>query len=228
LALKNSLFLEWLEDRFLPGIPEFHWQDESATALLIIDLVRGFCDIGPLASPRVEALVEPVAAFVRQAQRRGVSHFCWCCDEHPADSPEFAAFPPHCLAGTAESELHPVLQQLNLGQRFSKGALSGMLETGLPAYLQTHPEIQRFILVGDCTDLCIFQTAMHLRMLANARNLNWQVIVIANLVATYDLPLEIAEQVGAMPHPGDFCHTLALYQLRLNGCQVERYSSISE
>ncbi|MBT9584650.1 cysteine hydrolase [bacterium] len=227
MNLDSASFVEWLEARFLPELPDFQWDDGARTAILVIDLVRGFCDQGPLASPRVDALVKPVGAFLQEAQRRGVKHFCFCCDEHPPDSPEFQAFPPHCLAGSSESALHPHLSQLGLGQRFAKGALNGMLETGLPAYLQAHPELDRFVLVGDCTDLCIFQTAMHLRMLANARGLSWQVVVVANLVDTFDLPLTVAQSLGALPHPGDLCHAFALYQLRLNGCRVERYSSIS-
>lgn len=220
-------FTDWLENQFLPGLPRFQWPQPGRTAVLVVDLVRGFCHLGPLASPRIEGLIGPTAAFLQEAHAKGVRHFCFCCDEHPPDSPEFEAYPPHCLAGTEESDLHPTLAALKLGPRFGKGSLNGMLETALPSYLAAHPLVDHFLLVGDCTDLCIYSTAMHLRLTANARKLDWKVYVLADLVDTYDLPLEVAQKVGVLPHPGDFLHALALYQLRLNGCRVERYSSIS-
>jgi hypothetical protein len=75
--------------------------------------------------------------------------------------------------------------------------------------------------VGDCTDLCVYQLAMYLRLRHNARNVpGVSVIVPANAVDTYDLPAEAAEAVGAMPHPGDFFHQVFLYHMALNGIQV--------
>lgn len=221
-------FLTWLDEEFMPAIPTFQWETCSQpdrVAVLVIDLVRGFCHVGPLASPRVEALVGPAADFLRHAAERGVQHIYYCCDEHPPDSPEFQAFPPHCVAGTAESELHPLLAELPFGRRVPKRSLNALLDTELTANLPA--EVQDFILLGDCTDLCVYSAAMHLRTTANARGLDWRVRVLANLVDTYDLPLAAARSLGALPHPANLCHRMALYQMRLNGCVLENYSSIS-
>jgi hypothetical protein len=77
--------------------------------------------------------------------------------------------------------------------------------------------------VGNCTDLCVYQLAMHLRVRHNARNVpGVSVIVPANAVDTYDLPVETASAIGAMPHPGDFFHQVFLYHMALNGIQVVR------
>jgi nicotinamidase-related amidase len=228
LVVKEQEFFSWLGDEFLPSLPEFSWAEfgePASVAVLVVDLVRGFCHMGPLASPRVEALVQPTAAFLQDAAARGVGHIWYCCDEHPPDSPEFHAFPPHCVAGTAESDLHPELAALGLGRRISKGSLNAMLETELPGLIEANPELRHFVLVGDCTDLCIYSAGMHLRMLANARGSDWQVWVVANLVNTYDLPIAVAKEIGAMPHPGELCHQFALYQMRLNGCRLVNYSS---
>ena len=225
----SQAFFTWLEGPFLQSLPAFAGPSlrPARTAILVVDLVRGFCHLGPLASPRVEALVPRVRAFLEEAQRRGVAQFWFCCDEHQADSPEFQSFPPHCVAGTAESELHPHLEGFPGGLRFAKGSLNALLEPELERHLQSHAELEHFILVGDCTDLCIYSAAMHLRMQANRAGLSRQVWVLADLVDTYDLPLDLAQGLGAMPHPGDLCHAWGLYQMRLNGCQVVRYSSIS-
>lgn len=225
----SQAFLDWLEGPFLQDMPDFDWAALSPerTAILVVDLVRGFCHLGPLASPRVEALVPRVRAFLEEARQQGVEQFWFCCDEHQADSPEFQAFPPHCVAGTAESEIHPLLEGFPGGLRFAKGSLNALLEPELEQHLQALPQLEHFVLLGDCTDLCIYSAAMHLRMQANRLGLKRRIWVLADLVDTYDLPLEVASSLGAMPHPGDLCHAWGLYQMRLNGCQVVRYSSIS-
>jgi hypothetical protein len=74
--------------------------------------------------------------------------------------------------------------------------------------------------VGDCTDLCVYQLAMDLRTAANARQLPRRVIVPVNCVDTYDLPVETARAAGIMPHPGDFMHAVFLYSMALNGVEI--------
>lgn len=217
----NQAFFEWLE-KDLQATPALDWNElrPQSTAILVIDLVRGFCHQGPLASPRVEALVEPVARFLKQARDRGVEHIWFCGDAHPPNSPEFDSFPPHCLEGTSEAELHPSLAALDLGARhFPKRSLNAFEGTGLQEYVdRLDPSVNNFVLVGDCTDLCVYSAAMHLRLSANAQGLDRRVVVVSDLVDTYDLPVEVATSIGAVPHPGDLCHSMGLYQLRLNGC----------
>jgi nicotinamidase-related amidase len=82
--------------------------------------------------------------------------------------------------------------------------------------------VDTFIVVGDCTDICVYQLAMHLLTWANARDLEWRVIVPEDCVQTYDLPLETANQVGAKPHPGDLLHQVFLYHMALNGIEIVR------
>jgi hypothetical protein len=76
------------------------------------------------------------------------------------------------------------------------------------------------MVVGDCTDLCTYQLAMFLRLDANARQKARRVIVPADCVQTYDLPVEIASGLGALPHPGNLLHAVFLYHMQLNGVEV--------
>lgn len=216
-------FEQWLRHDFPASWPRFDWNalgDPASVGILVIDMVRGFCDLGPLASPRVAALVNPIADWVRQARDSGVSNIWFACDEHPADSAEFASFPPHCVAGSEESELMPALR--GLGKRVPKASLNALLNSSLLAEIEANSQLRHFVLVGDCTDLCVSAAAMHLRLLANQRALPWTVWVLADLVDTYDLPVDAALSVGALPHPADACHLWGLYQLALNGCRVAR------
>ena len=61
---------------------------------------------------------------------------------------------------------------------------------------------------------------MHLRLRANARGLDQRVIVPANCVETYDMPVATARELGIMPHDGDLLHRISLYLMALNGIQV--------
>ncbi len=94
------------------------------------------------------------------------------------------------------------------------------MNTGLNDWLQAKPEVDTFIVVGDCTDLCTYQLAMHLRLDANARQRHRRIIVPANAVDTYDRTVATAQQQGGLPHDGDLLHAVFLYHMALNGIEV--------
>ena len=194
-------------------------------ALLAVDLTNGFCYTGPLASPRVKALIAPVVRLMERAQRAGVSHFLLPQDAHEPDALEFGQFPPHCVRGTAEAETVPEIKALPFYPSMTvlpKNSINASLHSGLEAWLQAHPDVDTFIVVGDCTDLCTYQLAMGLRLRANAAQLRQRIVVPAGAVATYDMPVETARQIGAVSHAGDLLHLIFLYSLMLNGVEVVR------
>jgi hypothetical protein len=78
-----------------------------------------------------------------------------------------------------------------------KNSLNPAIETGFDAWWDQNRHINRAIVVGDCTDLCVYQLAMHLRMRANALNLrDFEVIVAENVGDEYTVqqqdPAEIS------------------------------------
>jgi nicotinamidase-related amidase len=198
----------------------------ASAAIFSTDMVVGFCERGNLASARVGALTEPVVDLFQRAYALGVRHFMLAQDTHHPQTPEFEAWPVHCVRGTEEAETIPQLRALPFADRFTvieKNSLHPGLETGFDAWLDAHPDLRTAIVVGNCTDLCVYQMAMHLRVRHNARNMpDVSVIVPANAVDTYDLPPEAAEALGAIPHPGNFFHQVFLYHMALNGIQVVR------
>jgi nicotinamidase-related amidase len=199
--------------------------DPAATAIFSADMIVGFCDSGNLASARVDALTGPVVGLVTRAWDLGVRQIVLLQDTHDPTTPEFRAWPVHCVAGTSESETIPELAALPFSDKFTvvpKNSLAPGQATTFDAWLDAHPEIATAIVVGDCTDLCTYQLAMHLRVRANSRNIQrFEVIVPANAVDTYDLPPE-ALPAGVFPHPGDFFHQVFLYHMALNGIRIVR------
>jgi len=197
--------------------------DAGRTALLSVDLVNGFCTEGPLASPRVKNIIAPAVRLIQQARSAGVNHFALLQDSHEDSALEFSSFPAHCLAGTKQSETIPEIMGLPFFQEMAvikKNTIHSGLNTGLDAWLSQRQEVDSLIIVGDCTDLCVYQLAMHLKLQGNADHKAVRVIIPADCVDTYDLPVEMAARIGAMPHHADLMHRIFLYHMALNGIEV--------
>jgi len=198
-------------------------QAPERVAVFCVDLINGFCHEGQLQSDRVRAIVEPIVSLFERCYAHGVRHFVLPQDDHPPDAAEFSDYPVHCVHGTSEALTVPELMRLpfsNLFRILPKRSISSSVATGLDSWLAAHRDITHRIVVGDCTDLCTYQLAMHLKLEANTRNAMDPVIVPADCVATYDVPVEQARQMGIPAHPGDFFHSVFLYHMHLNGVQV--------
>ncbi len=209
----------------LPPLPitEMIDGDASKVAIISVDVINGFCYEGPLASPRVASIVDPVVTLFQKSFRAGVRQFVLTQDAHPENAVEFETFPAHCLSGTRESQAVEKIQQLPFFGEFQvipKNSLNSLINTKFTRWLEDHPYVETFVTVGDCTDLCTYQLAMHLKLRANARNERVRVIVPADCIETYDLPVDLARQIGAIPHAGDLLHHIFLYHMMLNGIEV--------
>ncbi|HSV72751.1 MAG TPA: isochorismatase family cysteine hydrolase [Chthonomonadales bacterium] len=192
-------------------------------AVFCVDLLNGFCHEGQLQSDRVRSIIDPIVSLFERCYVQGVRHFVLPQDEHPVDAAEFSDYPVHCVRGTSEAQTVPELLRLPFSDLFTvipKRSISSSVCTGLDAWLAAHPHVTHRVVVGNCTDLCTYQLAMHLKLTANVRNAMDPVVVPADCVATYDVPVEQARQLGIPAHPGDFFHAVFLYHMHLNGVQV--------
>jgi len=223
----STSFLDWLsgweEDLPEPSLEDVI-SDPTRTALISEDMVKGFCDEGALASPRAAGIVPAVVRLFQRAHDLGLRHFLLFQDTHDSDAVEFGAYPPHCVAGTDESKTIEPLKALSFSDLFvtiPKNSISSHLGTGLDAWLEAHPQVTDLIVVGVCTDICVYLAAVHLRVRANVLGQREaRIVVPADCVQTYDLPVAAAEQVGALPHDGDLLHSIFLYHMALNGIEV--------
>lgn len=219
------------------------------TYVFSADMIKGFCKKGNLASPRVDALSMPIADLFTKLREVGVSNFVLVQEWHDAHAKEFSAFPPHCVRETEESKTIPELVELPFAREFvifRKNALSPawsyrekqheppphthpiypkgftpVFRESFEHYIETR-DIDTAIVVGNCTDLCVRELAMFLKMWANEHQKDMRVIIPANCVETFDLPLDVAQKIGAMPHPADIYHVWALHEMARNGIEVVR------
>lgn len=212
----------WQRDR-----PSLRWaeiiSDPHRTAILSVDVINGFCRQGALASPRVAQIVHPVVTLLSRYWSHGGRSILLAQDTHDPQATEFAQWPPHCVRGTSEAETVSEIRALPFYDQITvipKNSINAALEPAFQDWLLGHLDLDTFIVVGDCTDLCTYQLAMYLRLSANDHQQNRRVIVPIDCVDTYDFPVEAARQAGALPHPAEIIHPLFLYHMALNGIEV--------
>lgn len=200
--------------------------------LVFVDILKGFCEMGALSSDRVNEMVQPSAQLAEAFRQKGLpsDHYIFLNDHHPQDAKEFSTFPPHCVRETDEADLvHPLQTFADQpgAKIFHKNATNGMFGVnadGVRFYEWLEETFAKgkplFLMVGDCTDLCIYQNAMGIRLYANEKNADAEVVVPQSHVRTYDISVEQAEQNGIMAHDADFLDLVFLYHLKLNGVEV--------
>jgi nicotinamidase-related amidase len=222
-------FLDYL-DNWLAHLPaaalDSVIQQPAATAVLCVDMINGFCTRGPLSSPRVQGIAAPIARLFSAAHAHGVRHFVLPQDTHDPQAVEFSHYPAHAVRGDVESQTVPELSQLPFATDYiviEKNSISSSENTALDAWLDAHPQVNTLIVTGDCSDLCTYQLAMHLRLRANAAQREGvRVIVPADCVQTYDTPVDVAQRLGIPAHGGDLLHAVFLYNMACNGVEVVR------
>jgi nicotinamidase-related amidase len=192
--------------------------------VISVDVIKGFCTVGPLSSPRVNNIVEPITRLFQLAWDRGVRDIALPQDTHVPDAVEFAQYAPHCIRGTGESDTVEAFKALPFFDQISvipKNSINSALAPGFAEWISARPHITNWLIVGDCTDLCTYQLAMHVRISANQNQQRGvRVVLPVDCVDTYNLPVETAKEIGAVPHDAELLHLVFLYHMMLNGVEV--------
>ena len=215
----------WLEA--LPNLPLYSIFSTSGSpervAIVSVDLIVGFCHSGPLSSPRVAGILPTVQRLFERAHEAGIDKIALAQDTHRPDAEEFGSYPPHCVVDTEESMTVPELTSLPFADHFTiieKNSISSIIEPAFTDWESANGPFATYIVVGDCTDLCVYQAAMALKLRSVAQHLGHRVIVPADCVETYDISVETARQVGGPPHDGDLLHRVFLHSMAQNGIDV--------
>ncbi len=175
------------------------------TALIIVDVVNGFIRQGAMASPIIEGIVPNVAKLAGECKKRGIP-VAALADCHKENCAEFASFPPHCLENTAESELVDELKDMDCFI-IKKNSTNGFHAKEFMHALVGNPSVNTFVVVGDCTDICVMQLCLTLKTWFTAQDRSSEIIVPVNCVETYDSP----------EHNADFMNVAAYKLMKDSG-----------
>lgn len=180
------------------------------TILIIVDMVKGFAIKGALSSPRIGDLIGPMTSFVLKAKEAGISTMAFK-DCHTKSSKEFDTFPEHCLDGTLESEIVEEIDKLGIDIVIPKNSTNGFVAKD---FEEVKEEIlskyKNFIIVGDCTDICIMQFAQTLKAYFNEYDFEKRVIVPTTLVDTFEFDM----------HNATLMNIMSLYLMKSMGIEV--------
>ena len=223
---QNENYLDFL-DEFYMNLKELPigniLNDPAKAAIISVDMINAFCRTGNLASDRVAAIIEPIVDLLMLAWKEGLKRIVLLNDCHTNNAKEFGAFGEHAVCGTIESEMVEEIKSLPFYDEMKiieKNSSNPSQNTEFDRWLGEHPEITTFIVVGDCTDLCIYQASMYLLTAANALDIERRVIIPEVCVSTYDIPVETAKGFSVEPHPADLMHKLFLHHMQLNGIEI--------
>lgn len=207
---KSNAALSTMYDKFINldklEIEEFNKED---TALIVVDLVNGFIREGMLKSDRVESIIEVCKELMIKCENRGIEILAFA-DWHINNSAEFQSYPPHCIGGTSEAELVDEIKENCKYRLIKKNSTNGFMESEFRTWLETHDNIKNFIVVGDCTDICVMHFSLSLKTYFNSMDKTKRIIVPVDSVETYSLN----------DHDGDLMNIISLQILMWNGIDV--------
>jgi nicotinamidase-related amidase len=181
--------------------------DDKETLIVVIDMVNGFAKKGNLFDIRIQKIIQPINQLLLYAKKKSIKIIAFN-DAHEVNSLEFNNFPPHCLKNSWESEsieeFKPFIDQII----YKNSTNSWFNFFYQKKYLNKY---KNFIVVGCCTDICIYQFVICLKTFFNEKNqLNINVIVPEEMVATFDNKEHNAKEY----------HDLFLKSMSLNGINV--------
>ncbi|MBW3611712.1 MAG: isochorismatase family protein [Actinobacteria bacterium] len=185
---------------------------DERTALVVVDVQNDFADpAGNLAVAGGEAVVPVINEEVARATAAG-GFVVATQDWHPPDTPHFekdgGVWPVHCVESTWGAELHPELRIDGPVVRKGTGGEDGYsgftmrdprsgetVPTELEGLLRERG-IERVVVAGLATDVCVKETAL------DAARLGFATTVLTRAVAAVDLQpgdgeAALAEMAGA-------------------------------
>lgn len=177
--------------------------DTDETLLVIVDMIKGFCVSGALASTRSGEISPNVADLINKLPKAKLAFIRDC---HSADAVEFNAFPSHCT-GDEESELVDELKNFS-GIDIPKNSTNGFF--ALSKAVPNLTDYKNIVVVGVCTDICVMQLALSLRAYINETNKLTDVVTFIDCVETYDAPW----------HSGDLSNIASMKLMEQSGVKV--------
>lgn len=109
-------------------------------------------------------------------------------DCHAENCSEFDSFPPHCIENTSESEIVEELKSVGEYTLIKKNSTNGFHAPDFKKFLEENPQIDTFIVCGDCTDICVMNFCLTLQTRFDQDNKSCRIVIPIDCVETYDAP----------------------------------------
>lgn len=178
--------------------------------LVVVDMVRGFIETGPLSDPAISTIIDENVELIKDYTERGQSVVAFR-DAHVIDSKEFDFYPPHCIRGTLESELvDPIKVYEHRMVVIEKDTTNGFLSEGFQRFINENEPFDRIVVTGCCTDICVLQFALTMKTYLQQARLDTKMIVVKDAVETFDLP----------GHPRDEFNDFSFKLMRSAGIEI--------
>lgn len=203
-------FYNQVED-MINHLQNHNLEDYKGRSLIIImDMVNGFAKKGALYSQRINELIPGIKHLLESSKSLDISSLAFL-DSHKCDSLEFNSYVSHCVEDTFEAMLIEELHSIGVNKTIPKASTNGFIEEEFQKYLKSNiDKFDNFIIVGNCTDICVSQFATTLKAYLNKENLKKSIVVPFELVDTYDTE----------NHNGNFLGNIALYNMNINGITI--------
>ena len=187
-------YIDDLNSKKFLSISEFN---PDNTVLVVVDVINGFAKEGNLSSDRVAEIIPTVKNLMQLAKSNGLKTITFV-DSHTSNSTEFDNFPTHCLEGTSESELVDEIKNVAGYTLIKKNSTNGYHAPDFKKFLSEYPNIDTFIVCGDCTDICILNFCLTLKTSFDQDNKSCNIVIPIDSVETYDAPKHYSELMNIM------------------------------
>ena len=160
----------------------------ASKAMFVVDVNKGFLVKGNMASPSSQHII-PVCKRIIEKFLAEEEVVVYVNDWHTDETVEFLDFPEHNKAGSEEAEMvDELLPYQDRVINIHKNATSAIFAKGFIELLEKMENVKEVVVIGCCTDICVFNLAISLKSYFDENNRKIKIIVPKNAVETFDSP----------------------------------------
>jgi len=178
--------------------------------VIVVDMINGFIKKGAMCDTSIGKIIPDMKKYLKNEKDKGHT-IVFIKEAHDIDCVEFKKFPIHCVKGTQEAqiieELKPFVDKTNV---YEKNSTCALFAKDFLSDLSKMDKLKKINICGCCTDICVLNLALPLVNYFDEKNLDINIEINKNLVATFDADNHDAKNYSEM----------AFKLMQLNGVKV--------